>query len=55
MRKKTFSEEQIALALRQAETGMPVTEVCRKMGGTVLPENGNRVLYDTLSIAWRFT
>ena len=32
MRKKTFSEEQIALALRDAETGMPVTEVCRKMG-----------------------
>ena len=32
MRKKTFSEEQIALALRQAETGTPVTEVCRKMG-----------------------
>ncbi len=32
MRKKTFSEEQIALALRVAETGTPVTEVCRKMG-----------------------
>ena len=32
MRKKTFSEEQIALALREAETGTPVTEVCRKMG-----------------------
>lgn len=32
MRKKTFSEGQIALALREAETGTPVTEVCRKMG-----------------------
>lgn len=32
MRKKTFSEEQIALVLRDAETGTPVTEVCRKMG-----------------------
>ncbi len=32
MRKKTFSEEQIALALREAGTGMAVTEVCRKMG-----------------------
>jgi len=32
MRKKTFSEEQIAFALRQAEGGTPVTEVCRKMG-----------------------
>ena len=32
MRKKTFTEEQIALALREAEGGTPVTEVCRKMG-----------------------
>ncbi len=32
MRKKRLSEEQIALALREAETGTPVTEVCRKMG-----------------------
>jgi putative transposase len=32
MRKKTFSEEQIALALRDAETETPATEVCRKMG-----------------------
>lgn len=30
--KKRFSEEQIAFALRQAERGTPVTEVCRKMG-----------------------
>lgn len=32
MRKKTFTEEQIALALREAEGGTPVTEVCRKLG-----------------------
>jgi putative transposase len=32
MRKKTFTEEQIALALREAESGTPVTEVCRRMG-----------------------
>jgi len=32
MRKKTFSEEQIALALRDAGAGTPVTEVCRMMG-----------------------
>jgi hypothetical protein len=32
MRKKTFSEEQIALALRKAEAGTPVTDVCRKLG-----------------------
>jgi transposase-like protein len=30
--KKRFSEEQIAFALRQAETGIPVAEVIRKMG-----------------------
>lgn len=32
MPNKTFSEEQIALALREAETGTPVAEVCRKLG-----------------------
>jgi len=30
--KKRFTEEQIAFALRQAETGTAVAEVCRKMG-----------------------
>lgn len=32
MRKSKFSEEQIAFALRQSETGTSVSEVCRKMG-----------------------
>lgn len=32
MKKGRFTEEQIAFALRQAETGTPVTEVIRKMG-----------------------
>ncbi len=32
--KKRFSEEQIAFALRQSETGVPVSEVIRKMGVT---------------------
>lgn len=32
MRKSTFTEEQIAYALRQAESGIPVLEVCRKLG-----------------------
>ena len=32
MKKSRFSEEQIAMALRQAETGTRVAEVCRKLG-----------------------
>jgi putative transposase len=32
MKKSKFSEEQIAYALRQAEGGSPVGDVCRQMG-----------------------
>ena len=32
MKRKRFSVEQIAFALRQAESGVPIVEVCRKMG-----------------------
>jgi putative transposase len=32
MKKSKFTEEQILFALRQAETGISVAEVCRKMG-----------------------
>lgn len=34
MRKSKFTEEQIAFALRQAENGIKVEEVCRKLGVT---------------------
>ncbi len=32
MKKSRFTEEQIAFALHQSETGTAVEEVCRKMG-----------------------
>ena len=32
MKESRFTEEQIAFALRQVETGTKVSEVCRKMG-----------------------
>ncbi len=34
MKKSKFTEEQIAFALRQAETGTPVGEIIRKLGIT---------------------
>ena len=32
MKRKRYSEEPIAFALRQAEAGTPVEEICRRMG-----------------------
>jgi len=32
MPKKKMSEERIAFALRQAESGTPVAEICRRLG-----------------------
>lgn len=32
MKKSRFTEEQVAFALKQAETGTPVAEVLRRMG-----------------------
>ena len=34
MKKSRFTNEQIAFALKQAETGTPVSESCRKMGAS---------------------
>ncbi|MBP6873551.1 MAG: transposase [Clostridia bacterium] len=32
MKKSKYTEEQIAIALKQAEHGAPAPEVCRKLG-----------------------
>jgi putative transposase len=42
MKKKRYTDEQIAYALRQAEAGTPIKEVCRKLGVT-----------ETTFYAWR--
>jgi len=34
MKRKRYTEEQIGFALRQADSGTPVLDVCRKMGIT---------------------
>ena len=35
MRRSRFTKQQIVAALRQAESGTPVVEPCRKLGITV--------------------
>lgn len=42
MQKKRFTEEQIGFALRQAESGTTVGDVCRKMGVTEATYTGGR-------------
>jgi putative transposase len=32
MKRSKFSEEQVAYALRQAESGTPVSDICRQLG-----------------------
>ena len=32
MKRKRYTDEQIAFASRQAESGTPVEKICRKMG-----------------------
>lgn len=32
MKRKRYTDEQISFALRQAESGTPVDEICRRMG-----------------------
>jgi putative transposase len=32
MKRKRYTDEQISFALRQAQSGTPVEEICRRMG-----------------------
>jgi putative transposase len=41
MKKSKFTEQQIAFALQQAESGTQVAEVCRKMGSDLLSLEAN--------------
>lgn len=51
MRKSRFTEEQIALALRQAEGGTPVAEICRKLQVTETTSYRWKKKYGGLGVA----
>ncbi|QDT63580.1 Transposase [Calycomorphotria hydatis] len=54
MKKSRFTNEQIAFALKQAESGVTVEEVCRKLGKQGLPptDEGGVRLDAVVSIAF---
>lgn len=52
MKKTKFTEAQIVFALRQADTGVTVAEVCRKMGiSEATYYNSNELLPSRAAIA----
>ena len=51
MARKGLTEEQIGFALRQAESGRPVAEICRKAGATTIEEI-SMVPWTRSSSAW---
>ena len=51
MTRKRYSEEPIAFALRQAESGMAVEEICRKLGCPSRPFTGG--ISSSPGWAWR--
>jgi putative transposase len=48
MKKSRYTDEQIALALKQAETGMPVAEIIRRMGISEQPFYRRKKVYGGL-------
>ncbi len=51
MKKSRFTNEQIAFALKQAETGTPVNEICRKLGVSELTFYRWKKKFDGLGVA----
>jgi putative transposase len=51
MKKSKFTEEQIAFALKQADTGTKVSEICREMGVSQATFYAWRKKYGGLGIA----
>lgn len=51
VKKSEFTDEQITFALRQAETGTRVAEVCRKMGISEATFYNWKKKYDGLGVA----
>ena len=51
MKTSQFSDEQITLALRQAEAGTPVPEICRKLGVSEPTVSRWRKRFGTLGVS----
>ncbi len=51
MKKKRYTDEQIAYALRQVESGMSVAELCRKMGVSTATFYASRRMYAGMGVA----
>jgi|HubBroStandDraft_6_1064221.scaffolds.fasta_scaffold47104_5 putative transposase len=53
MRTSKFTPEQVAMALRQAESGIPVAEICRKLQVTEQTFYIWNALCQVAFVSWR--